>query len=192
MDLLLPVDADDRLPFGEPFTIAQALERGVTERVLQRLTRRGVLRRVFRGVYVDSAADDDLLMRAKALSLVVPPTAVVTDECAAWARGIDLVARGDHVIPPPVMIVQPHGRGRVRKHGTDGRRRLLLPRDVETLHRIEESAVRSEVEKAGFKLAAEADFLRAPDDTRDWSASPRVAGEKRGTSDRFVLRYVKP
>ena len=137
MDLLLPVDADDRLPFGEPFTIAQALERGVTERVLQRLTRRGVLRRVFRGVYVDSAADDDLLMRAKALSLVVPPTAVVTDECAAWARGIDLVARGDHVIPPPVMIVQPHGRGRVRKHGTDGRRRLLLPRDVETLHGVQ-------------------------------------------------------
>ena len=67
MDLLLPVDADDRLPFGEPFTIAQALERGVTERVLQRLTRRGVLRRVFRGVYVDSAADDDLLEVATAL-----------------------------------------------------------------------------------------------------------------------------
>jgi predicted methyltransferase len=64
--------------------------------------------------------------------------------------------------------------------------------DVETLHRIEESVVREEVEKAGFRLAAEADFLRAPGDTRDWSASPRVAGEKRGTSDRFVLKYVKP
>ena len=136
MDLLLPVGADDRLPFGEPFTIAQALERGVTERVLQRLAREGVLRRVFRGVYVDSAADDDLLMRARALSLVVPPTAVVTDECAAWARGVDLVARGDHVIPPPVMVVQPHGRGRVRQRGSDGRRRMLTARDVETLHGV--------------------------------------------------------
>ena len=94
---MLPVPADDRLPFGEPFTIALAQHRGVSERVLHRLAREGVLRRVFRGVYVDSAADDDLLMRARALSLVVPPTAVVTDECAAWVRGVDLVARGDHV-----------------------------------------------------------------------------------------------
>lgn len=64
--------------------------------------------------------------------------------------------------------------------------------DVETLHRIEESVVRSEVEAAGFRLDAEADFLRNPQDPRDWSASPRVAGERRGTSDRFVLRFVKP
>jgi predicted methyltransferase len=64
--------------------------------------------------------------------------------------------------------------------------------DVQTLHRIEESDLRSEVEKAGFKLQAEADFLRNPSDPRDWSTSPRVAGEKRGTSDRFVLKFVKP
>jgi predicted methyltransferase len=64
--------------------------------------------------------------------------------------------------------------------------------DVETLHRIDEATLRKEVEAAGFKLAAEADFLRAPGDARDWSASPRTAGEKRGTSDRFVLKYVKP
>lgn len=136
MDPMLPVPADDRLPLGTPFTISEARARGVSERVLHRLARQGVLRRVFRGVYVDAAADDDLLMRARALSLVVPETAVVADECAAWARGVDLVARGDHVIPPPVSIVQPHGHGRVRQQGTDGRRRLLLPRDVETLHGI--------------------------------------------------------
>jgi predicted methyltransferase len=64
--------------------------------------------------------------------------------------------------------------------------------DVQTLHRIEESALRSEVEKAGFKLEAEADFLRNSSDPRDWSTSPRVAGERRGTSDRFVLKFVKP
>jgi predicted methyltransferase len=64
--------------------------------------------------------------------------------------------------------------------------------ETQTNHRIEESVVRSEVEKAGFKLAASADFLRNPADTRDWSASPRVAGERRGTSDRFVLKFVKP
>ncbi|RYZ03448.1 MAG: SAM-dependent methyltransferase [Myxococcales bacterium] len=63
---------------------------------------------------------------------------------------------------------------------------------VKTLHRIEESAVKAEVAKAGFVLDAEASFLREPGDTKDWSASPREAGEKRGTSDRFVLRFKKP
>ncbi len=64
--------------------------------------------------------------------------------------------------------------------------------DVETLHRIEESTLRKEIESAGFQLAKEADFLRNPEDTRDWSTSPRAAGERRGTSDRFVLEFRKP
>jgi predicted methyltransferase len=63
---------------------------------------------------------------------------------------------------------------------------------VKSLHRIEESLVKAEVQQAGFVLEAEADFLREPADTRDWSASPRTAGERRGTSDRFVLRFKKP
>ncbi len=65
-------------------------------------------------------------------------------------------------------------------------------RDVEKLHRIEEATLREEVEKSGFELVATADFLRNPADKRDWNASPRTAAEKRGTSDRFVLKYVKP
>ena len=36
-----------------------------------------------------------------------------------------------------------------------------------TLHRIEESVLRSEVEAAGFRLATSADFLRHPEDPRD-------------------------
>lgn len=64
--------------------------------------------------------------------------------------------------------------------------------DAETLHRIEESTVRAEVEKAGFLLQESADFLRNPEDTRDWNASPSQAGEQRGTSDRFVLKFMKP
>jgi predicted methyltransferase len=64
--------------------------------------------------------------------------------------------------------------------------------DVKTLHRIEESVVKSEIERAGFRLDGEATFLANPADPRDWSASPKQAGEKRGTSDRFVLKFVKP
>jgi predicted methyltransferase len=63
---------------------------------------------------------------------------------------------------------------------------------TQSLHRIEESALKAEIEQAGFVLDGEADFLRVPDDARDWSASPRTAGERRGHSDRFVLRFKKP
>jgi predicted methyltransferase len=64
--------------------------------------------------------------------------------------------------------------------------------DAQTLHRIERSTLVAEVEAAGFVLAAEAYFLSNPDDPHDWNASPSQAGERRGASDRFVLRFVKP
>jgi len=63
-----------------------------------------------------------------------------------------------------------------------------------TLHRIEEQAVRTEVEQAGFLLQAQGDFLRNPQDARDWDSSPAAATQagRRGQSDRFALRFVKP
>jgi predicted methyltransferase len=64
--------------------------------------------------------------------------------------------------------------------------------EAQTLHRIEEKVVVEEVQKAGFKLAERAEFMKNPADTRDWNASPGAAAEKRGTSDRFVLKFVKP
>ena len=58
---------------------------------------------------------------------------------------------------------------------------------AKTLHRIEESVLRGEVEAAGFKLVAEADFLRHPEDPRDAAVfRPQVP------VDQFVLRYQKP
>jgi predicted methyltransferase len=63
--------------------------------------------------------------------------------------------------------------------------------EAQTLHRIEEQLVRDEVTKAGFQFEKEGNFLRNANDTRDWSASPGAAGEKRGTGDRFCFRFVK-
>jgi predicted methyltransferase len=63
---------------------------------------------------------------------------------------------------------------------------------TETLHRIDQKVVESEVKAAGFKPAGESNVLRNKDDKRDWSSSPKAAGEKRGTSDRFVLLFQKP
>lgn len=64
--------------------------------------------------------------------------------------------------------------------------------DVRSLHRIERDVVVREVEAAGFVLDGEARFLEQPDDARDWNAAPSAAGERRGESDRFVLRFIKP
>ena len=64
--------------------------------------------------------------------------------------------------------------------------------DVQRLHRIEESVVVREIEKAGFVLEASADFLRNPEDARDWNDAPSAAAARRGTSDRFVLKFRKP
>jgi predicted methyltransferase len=64
--------------------------------------------------------------------------------------------------------------------------------DAQTLHRIDEATVIAEVTAAGFRLDGHSDALAAADDGHDWSASPGAAGERRGHSDRFVLRFVKP
>jgi predicted methyltransferase len=56
-----------------------------------------------------------------------------------------------------------------------------------TFHRIEESVLRREVEAAGFRLVGEGDFLRHPEDTRDFSVNRPT-----GPVDEFVLRYQKP
>ena len=56
-----------------------------------------------------------------------------------------------------------------------------------TLHRIEESTVRQEIEAAGFKFVAAADFLRNPEDPRDTAVfRPAIP------VDEFVLKYQKP
>jgi predicted methyltransferase len=56
-----------------------------------------------------------------------------------------------------------------------------------TLHRVEEAFLRNEVEAAGFRLAAEATFLRNPADPRDKN-TPDPPQPK----DEFVLKFVKP
>lgn len=63
--------------------------------------------------------------------------------------------------------------------------------ECERLHRIDEQVVRDEVQRAGFKLVAEGDFLRNPADARDWNADPG-ADARTHTQDLFVLKFVKP
>jgi predicted methyltransferase len=56
-----------------------------------------------------------------------------------------------------------------------------------SLHRIEESLLRSEVEAAGFKLVGEGDFWRHPEDTHDFTTQPPTK-----PANEFVLKFQKP
>ena len=58
---------------------------------------------------------------------------------------------------------------------------------TKSLHRIEESALRQEVEAAGFKLVAEGNFLRNPEDKRDTNVN-----QSQVPNDEFVLKFQKP
>lgn len=59
--------------------------------------------------------------------------------------------------------------------------------ETNTLHRIEETVVRREVEAAGFRFVAEGGFLRNPQDPRDAPVS-----KPKQPNDEFVLKFVKP
>ena len=57
------------------------------------------------------------------------------------------------------------------------------------LHRIDAATVKSEIEAAGFVLAETTDVLAHPDDPHTDSV---FADERRGRTDRFVWKFVKP
>ncbi len=96
--------------------------------------------------------------------------------------GADIAAFNKHVFSilksGGVFVVIDHAAA--AGHGTS---------DTNTLHRIDPEAVKSEVEAAGFKLAASSDALRNPDDPH--TAVVRDASV-RGHTDQFALRFVKP
>jgi len=62
-------------------------------------------------------------------------------------------------------------------------------RDTETLHRIDEAAVKQEVLAAGFKLVGESNVLRNPNDPHDKLVfDPSI----RHHTDQFILKFMKP
>ena len=60
---------------------------------------------------------------------------------------------------------------------------------TETLHRIESSTVRGEVEAAGFKFDSGSSILVNPEDPRSAKVfDPTI----RGKTDQFILKFKKP
>jgi predicted methyltransferase len=100
-------------------------------------------------------------------------TVYLGDDRAAMNR-----AFFEHLRPGGVYLVIDH-------HALAG----AGPEVTKDLHRIDAEMVRREIEAAGFVLDASSDALAHPDDPRTDSV---FAEERRGRSDQFVLRFVKP
>jgi hypothetical protein len=92
------------LPLDAPFTAQQAAELGVSRWFLRLLVDRALVRRVLRGTYVAAQVVDSVDLRAAALRLVVPESAVVTDRTAAWLHGVDILPRSAVHEPPPLCV----------------------------------------------------------------------------------------
>lgn len=114
-------------PPAGPFTGATS---GLTARDLTTLVDAGHLRRLFREVYVDSAIADTLAVRARAISLVLPPGAIATDVTAAWLHGIDLLPARDLEAVPDVHIFHSAKGGRVSRAGVASGQRVMPPSDI--------------------------------------------------------------
>ena len=134
-------------------------------------------------VRVDREFDDPLPPEAKGLDLVVINVIYHDTTYLEVDRGKMNRAVFDALKPGGVYVVVDSSA----KPGTG-------TSDSKTLHRIDEQTVRAEVERAGFRLDGQGDFLRNPQDARDWDSSPGAAAQagRRGQSDRFALRFVKP
>lgn len=115
---------------GYPFTVAQGRDLGFSPSELRRLRAQSILRREFRGVYVDARVPDSRRGRLRAVTLVVPDNAVVCDETAAWVRGLDVYSPGMRHDFEPAVVVR-HGGARIVRPHSRGRQAIISPDDID-------------------------------------------------------------
>lgn len=123
LEPLEPLD----FPLDRPFTGEEA---EVSASTLARLVAHGHLRRVVRGVFVNSALADTLALRAAAVGLVVPAHAVVTDRTAAWLHGVDVLLPGNQLVVPDVEVFDRRRGRRTRRDTVRSGQRMMPDSDV--------------------------------------------------------------
>ncbi|MGZ5417795.1 MAG: DUF559 domain-containing protein [Nocardioides sp.] len=112
-----------------PFTVRQALERGMSRRALDELVATHEIRRVLTGVYVRSDLPDTIELRVASAKLVFPPFVVLCDRTAAWIWGVDTFDYLELEFLPPLETWSLRGRARVRRKGCSGGNRDLRTSD---------------------------------------------------------------
>ena len=125
----LPLDTAPIMA-GRPFTRAEALADGIDAVAIRTLVRRGQIRRIVQGVYVDTGVQDSLELRAEALVKVLPDDSVICRQSAAWLYGIDTAALSDRSQVPRLEFVRPAKSRAVRTAGAGGHSQTLLGDDV--------------------------------------------------------------
>lgn len=121
----------DLLFDGEPFDRRRATDEGLGAEKIRQLLRRGLIRPVIYGVYLDAAVPDDLASRGRCLALRLPPGAAVCRLTAAWLYGVDARMPEERTAPPVVECVAPLGREPVSRPGVRGYVASLAPRDLQ-------------------------------------------------------------
>lgn len=139
----------------------------------------------------------DQRMKAPAMKNVVHVVRDYEDPVPPEARGLDLVTifYGYHDLPA-MGVDRAKMNRRVFESLKSGGSYVIADHAAKvgvgvsaskSLHRIEESVLRREVEAAGFRFVAEASFLRNPDDPRE-----EIVFRLKMPVDNFVLKFVKP
>jgi hypothetical protein len=113
-----------------PFTWHEAERTGISRDTLRLLVAGGKVRRLLRGVFVESWVPDALELRAAAIGKVVPAGTVVCGRTAAWLWGVDALAMSRSGDLPPVDVMGLPGTSRSRRSDTFGSTGPLLPEDV--------------------------------------------------------------
>ena len=134
------------------------------------------------------ASQKSLVRTPRAYDDPIPPEAGPLDIVTIYfsyhdvvnMEGVDRAAMNKKVF----AALKPGGHYIVADHSAKSGDGTTVTR---TLHRIEESTVRKEVEAAGFKLVGEGNFNRQPGDTRESNVN-----RSETPIDEFVLKFQKP
>lgn len=114
---IVPAD----VPSDQPFTVAQARAAGLTRTQLEGASYRQLLH----CVYVRADVQDSELLRARAVTLVLPDDAVVGQASAAWLLGADVLDNRR----PGLWVITNRG-DQIRRAGINATSALLEPGDV--------------------------------------------------------------
>jgi len=134
-DRRTPGAPDSPWPSG-PFTREDLAAAGLPGSALRTGLRRGEIRAVFRGVFVDASAEDTLALRALSAAKVIRPHHVASDRTAAWLHGIDTLASQELDRPPPIETCALRGHEPTAVTGVDGRTRDLTEDDIMSVHGV--------------------------------------------------------
>lgn len=122
------------LPLDRPFTRQEVLEAGIGRYAFAELLKKGLVRRILRGVFAVAQLPDDSATRMAALRHVVPDDAVITDATACWVyAGAAGLAPNAHLAPQTVTVFRSRPGYRLSGPVHQGGERSFEPHDLTTI-----------------------------------------------------------